>query len=71
MIKAEISDTKQLADGIIDAGADISIVGPLPVVALELSNLLTVVSDKYPLVMTLALKMMEDNNKLRKEVDND
>lgn len=71
MIKVEISDTQKLSDGIMDAGADISIVGPLPIVALELANLLTAVSDKYPMVMGIALKMVEDNNELRKKVDND
>lgn len=71
MIKVEISDTKYLTGGIMDAGAVISIVGELPVVALELANLLTAVSDKYPLVMDIALKMVKDNNDLRKEVDND
>lgn len=55
----------------MDAGAVISIVGELPVVALELANLLTAVSDKYPMVMDIALKMVKDNNELRKEVDND
>lgn len=55
----------------MDAGADISIVGELPVVALELANLLTAVSDKYPLLMDMAVEMVKDNNKLRSEVDND
>ena len=71
MIKVEISDTKRLTGGIMDAGAVISIVGELPVVALELANLLTAVSDKYPLVMDMAIEMVKDNNKLRSEVDND
>ena len=71
MIKVEISETKRLTGGIMDAGAVISIVGELPVVALELANLLTAVSDKYPLVMDMALEMVKDNNKLRSEVDND
>ena len=70
MIKVEISETKRLTGGIMDAGAVISIVGELPVVALELANLLTAVSDKYPLVMDMALEMVKDN-KLRSEVDND
>lgn len=71
MIKVEISDTKHLTGGIMDAGATISIVGELPVVALELANLITAVSDKYPMVMDIALKMVKDNNELRKKVDND
>jgi hypothetical protein len=71
MIKVEISDTKDLTGGIMDAEAVISIVGELPVVALELANLLTAVSDKYPMVMDIALKMVKDNNELRKKVDND
>ena len=71
MIKVEISDTKHLTGDIMDAGAVISIVGELPVVALELANLLTAVSDKYPLLMDVALKIVKDNNELRKEVDND
>lgn len=71
MIKVEISDTKHLTGDIMDTGAVISIVGELPIVALELANLLTAVSDKYPMVMDIALKMVKDNNELRKEVDND
>lgn len=71
MIKVEISDSKRLPGGIMDAGADISIVGELPVVAIELANLLTAVSDKYPLLLDMALDMVKDNNKLRKEVEND
>ena len=71
MIKVEIDDTKRLPGGIMDAGASISIVGELPVVALELANLLTAVSDKYPLLMDMALDIVKDNNKLRSEVDND
>lgn len=65
MIKVEIGTPKNLTDGIMDVGAHISITGDGPILALELANLITLVSDKYPEVMDAALKLVKDNNELR------
>ena len=67
MIRVEYTDGNILTGGIIDAGTKISMEGEVPILAIELANLLTAVSDKYPIVMDLALKYVEDNNEIRRE----
>lgn len=71
MIKVELTGAERLANGVLDAGADISIVGDIKTVSIELANLITWVSDKYPFVLDIAMKYIEDNNKYREEIEHD
>ena len=71
MIKVELNGAERLSNGVLDAGADISIVGDIKTVSIELANLITWVSDKYPFVLDIAMKYIEDNNKYREEIEHD
>ena len=71
MIKVELTGAERLSNGVLDAGADISIVGDIKTVSIELANLITWVSDKYPFVLDIAMKYIEDNNKYREVNSND
>lgn len=71
MIKVELNGAERLSNGVIDAGAEISIVGDIKTVSIELANLITWVSDKYPFVLDKAMKYIEDNNKYREEIEHD
>lgn len=71
MIKVELNGADRLPNGIVDAGAEISITGDIKTVSIELANLITWVSDQYPFVLDLAMKFIEDNNKYREEIEHD
>jgi hypothetical protein len=71
MIKVELRSKKKLKKGIADCGCDIEIVGDVNTISIELANLLTAITVKYPFVMDIAQKYMEDNLKLMEVFKND
>ena len=61
MIKVEIVSRDKLTDGMIDCGCDIHLEGNLKDVATELANLTIAIIERYPEVMELSQKLIEDH----------
>ena len=71
MIKCEYSHKEKIGNGMVDACCEISMSGELNIVAIELANLIASMTTKYPMVMDLAMKYLEDDKKIRKEINNE
>ena len=70
MIKVTLAAKNPMDNGIVDCGCEIMLYGDIDTIALELGSLLSNISIKYPMVMDLALKYMQDNKNFM-EAEND
>lgn len=71
MIKVELMSKRNINKDVADCGCSIQIIGDVNTVSIELANLLTAIISKYPIVMDIAQRYMEDNVKLMEVFKND
>ena len=62
MIKVELRATNPMDNGMVDCGCDIELFGDIGTLAIELGNLLTNISSRYPMIMEANNDKTDINN---------